>query len=117
MSLGGGYSAVDPTEEMYIKTLSSFKFLINFDELNFNSKYDLIMKSSIQTHYCSFYLGSWLGMRVTLKRFSNKQLLKEPKSITEFLKELEVAHSLRHPNIVLYMGLSIDPVKNHAYIV
>ena len=34
-----------------------------------------------------------------------------------FLKELEVAHSLRHPNIVLYMGLSLDPVKNNALIV
>ena len=34
-----------------------------------------------------------------------------------FLKELEVAHSLRHPNIVLYMGLSLDPVKNNAFIV
>lgn len=34
-----------------------------------------------------------------------------------FLKELEVAHSLRHPNVVLYMGLSLDPVKNNAYIV
>ncbi len=117
MSLGGGYSAVDPTEEMYIKTLSSFKFLINFEELNFNAKYDLIAKSSVQTHYCSFYSGSWLGMRVTLKRFSSKQLQTSTKSITDFLKELEVAHSLRHPNIVLYMGLSIDPVKNHAYIV
>ena len=34
-----------------------------------------------------------------------------------FLKELEVAHSLRHPSIVLYMGLSLDPIKNNAHIV
>ena len=34
-----------------------------------------------------------------------------------FLKELELAHSLRHPNIVLYMGLSLDPLKNNAFIV
>mmetsp|Transcript_35922 Transcript_35922/g.43903 ORF Transcript_35922/g.43903 Transcript_35922/m.43903 type:complete len:83 (+) Transcript_35922:198-446(+) len=34
-----------------------------------------------------------------------------------FLKELEVAHSLRHPNIVLYMGLSLDSMKNNALIV
>ena len=43
--------------------------------------------------------------------------MKEPSSVANFLHELEVAHSLRHPNIVLYMGLSIDPEKNHAYIV
>ena len=108
---------MDPTEEMYIKTLSSFKFQIGFEELRFNTKYDLIAKSSIQTHYCSLYIGTWLGMRVTLKRFSHKQLMKEPSSVADFLHELEVAHSLRHPNIVLYMGLAIDPEKNHAYIV
>ena len=34
-----------------------------------------------------------------------------------FLRELELAHSLRHPNIVLYMGLSLDPIKNNAFIV
>lgn len=28
-----------------------------------------------------------------------------------------MAHSLRHPSIVLYMGLSLDPVKNNAHIV
>ena len=28
-----------------------------------------------------------------------------------------MAHALRHPNIVLYMGLSLDPVKNNAFIV
>ena len=33
---------VDPTEDMYIKTLSSFKFLINFEELEFSKKRDLI---------------------------------------------------------------------------
>ena len=54
---------------------------------------------------------------MTLKKFSHKQLVQDPSSVKDFLHELEVAHSLRHPNIVLYMGLSIDPVKNHAYIV
>lgn len=47
VSLGGGYNAIDPTEEMYIKTLSSFKFQIGFEELRFNSKHDLIAKSSL----------------------------------------------------------------------
>ena len=38
--------AVDPTEDIYIKTLSSFKFLINFTELTFHRKRDLIQKAS-----------------------------------------------------------------------
>ena len=33
---------VDPTEDIYIKTLSGFKFLISFEELSFNKKRDLI---------------------------------------------------------------------------
>ena len=38
-------AAVDPTEDIYIKTLSSFKFLINFEELQYNKKRDLIQKA------------------------------------------------------------------------
>ena len=37
---------VDPTEEMYMKTLSSFKFLIQFGELSFDGKRDLFQKAS-----------------------------------------------------------------------
>ena len=40
-------AAVDPTEDIYIKTLSSFKFLINFAELTFHRKRDLIQKASV----------------------------------------------------------------------
>jgi len=28
-----------------------------------------------------------------------------------------MVHNLRHPNILMYMGLSIDPVKYDAYII
>lgn len=101
---------------MYIKTLSSFKFLINFGELTFDKKRDLVSKACPQNHWCSLYQANWLGMKVSLRKFSTKKMLHSQKQIINFLKELEVAHSLRHPNIVLYMGLSLDPVKNNAYI-
>ena len=52
-----------------------------------------------------------------LRKFSAKNTLHSQKQIINFLKELEVAHSLRHPNIVLYMGLSLDPIKSNAFIV
>ena len=56
-------------------------------------------------------------MKVSLRKFSAKNMLHSQRQIMNFLKELEVAHSLRHPNIVLYMGLSLDPIKNNAFIV
>ena len=108
---------VDPTEDIYIKTLSGFKFLINFEELSFNKKRDLIQKACSQTHWCSLYQANWLGMKVCLRKFSASKMMHSQRQIMNFLKELEVAHSLRHPNIVLYMGLSLDPEKNNAFIV
>jgi len=44
---------IDPTEDIYIKTLSSFKFLINFEELTFRKKRDLIVKASASSHWRS----------------------------------------------------------------
>ena len=38
-------AAFDPTEDIYIKTLSSFKFLINYAELKFNPERDLIQRA------------------------------------------------------------------------
>ena len=42
---GADGDVVDPTEDMYIKTLSSFKFLIDFSELQFHKKRDIIQKA------------------------------------------------------------------------
>ena len=110
-------AAFDPTEDIYIKTLSSFKFLINYAELKFNPERDLIQKAGTHNQWCSLYQASWLGQKVCFREFSAKNTLHSHERIMNFLKELEVAHSLRHPNIVLYMGLSLDPVKNNALIV
>ena len=30
------------------------------------------------------------------------------KALKDFIKEIEMLNQLRHPNIVLYMGVSID---------
>jgi serine/threonine protein kinase len=43
---------------------------------------------------------------VAIKKFSKKYL--EKKAIKDYIKEIEVVHSLRHPNIILYMGVSFD---------
>lgn len=70
-----GGTSVDPTEDIYIKTLSSFKFLINFSELAFHHKKDLIQKASSKINQCSLYQANWLGMKVSLRKFSAKNML------------------------------------------
>ena len=52
-----------------------------------------------------------------LRKFSENELTISKKLKVDFFKELEVAHNLRHPNILLYMGLSRDSVTNNFYIV
>jgi len=37
------------------------------------------------------------------------------KALRDFITEIEVLHSLRHPNIVLYMGVSFD--EKHQYMI
>jgi serine/threonine protein kinase len=54
---------------------------------------------------------------VHLKEYKRKSLLTSSESIDAFLKELEMVHNLRHPNLLMYMGLSIDPERSDAYIV
>ena len=39
--------------------------------------------------------------------------MKNAKKVANFLKEVEVISSLRHPNIVLYMGVSIHERKTY----
>ena len=56
-------------------------------------------------------------MKVTLRKFNEQDLIRSKKLKSDFFKELEVAHNLRHPNILLNMGLSRDPVINNFYIV
>lgn len=72
---------------------------------------------SLQTHdYNDCFIGSWLGAQVHLKQFKRKSLLSSARVIDQFLKELEVCCHLRHPNVIMYMGLSVDPAKYNAYI-
>ena len=107
---------MEAEDEVLLKTLN-FRFKIKFEELSFSRKYDLVAKAAPMTHNCVLYLASWLGMRVALRKFSDKELVISKKLKTDFFKELEVAHNLRHPNILLYMGLSRDPSSNTYYIV
>lgn len=51
---------------------------------------------------------------MAIKKFSKRQVSKT--AIQDFLKEVEVVNILRHPNIVLYMGVSFDDDFNYYMI-
>lgn len=77
------------------------KVLINYKEL------DLLNKIG-EGGYGEVYMGRWLGQEVAVKVYGRKKIrgnLRYKLQMADFLKEVEVISNLRHPNIVLYMGV------------
>lgn len=89
---------------------SGFGFLIDFKELIFDQKSDYVGSGG----YGDVFVGKWLGAKVAIKKFGKKYTSR--KAMKEFIKEIEVVHGLRHPGIILYMGVSFD-AKNQYYMV
>lgn len=62
------------------------------------------------------YLGTYNNMKVAIKCYyrycDNKEIIEE-----SFLKEVEILSMLRHPNILLYMGMSYDKDTNEWMMV
>ncbi len=56
------------------------------------------------------YSGLWNGKWVAIKKISIKesQIFNIKPSLNKFIKEVNIISSLRHPNIILYMGASIN---------
>ena len=78
--------------------------LIDFNELEILEK---IGKGS----YGQVYKGRWLGQEVAIKDYGKKASSLKQKRIVNFLKEVEIMTYLRHPNIVLFMGVCINDSK------
>jgi hypothetical protein len=81
---------------------SGFNFILDYKELFFDPKSDLVGGGG----YGDVYVGKWLGLRVAIKKFGKRYINK--KAVKDFIKEIEVVHGLRHPHIILYMGVSFD---------
>lgn len=81
---------------------SGFNFMIDFNELVFDSNKDHIGTGL----YGDVFVGKWLGIKVAIKRFV--KIYTNTEALKGFIQEIEVLHSLRHPNIILYMGVSFD---------
>lgn len=77
-------------------------FLIDYKELE-------MIKKIGEGGYGDVYLGKWLGQEVAIKQYGkNTTKKRSTKKTTDFIKEVEVISNLRHPNIVLYMGVCIN---------
>jgi len=84
-------------------------FFINFEELKFNKKIG-------EGGFGEVYSGLWNGKMVAIKKFSIKETNNNMKnSLNKFIREINIISSLRHPNIVLNMGASIN--KSDYYMI
>ncbi|CAD8153765.1 unnamed protein product [Paramecium octaurelia] len=82
------------------------KLLINYQEIKQGPQ---IGKGS----YGIVFKGNWLGQGVAIKSYcQRKDQQKHKQLMADFLKEVQVISNLRHPNIVLYMGVCI---KRHNF--
>lgn len=79
-------------------------FLVNFKELDIKQKVG-------QGGYGEVFRASWLGQEVAVKEYGTNYKRLHRRKVADFIKEVEVISNLRHPNIVLYMGVCINPPK------
>jgi serine/threonine protein kinase len=87
--------------------LSGLSFYINFEELTLQTKVG-------EGGFGEVFLGTWNGKKIAVKKLSVKHY-KNRENICRFINEINVISSLRHPNIVLYIGASID--KDDYYMI
>ena len=56
---------------------------------------------------CLVFKGKWRGSEVAIKQFTTEYSTSE-KEMSKFIKELRVLSQIRHPNLLLLMGICID---------
>ena len=96
---------------------SGYSFLIDFSEIDFDPSKDLIGSSCINGEV---YGGQWLGVKVAIKKqakiYQTKKAGKSSTHQKEFLEEIKVMQGLRHPNIMLFMGVTFDESQSFYLI-
>ena len=91
---------------------------LNLNGLNYFINYDEIKKDKIkigQGGFGEIFLGNWQGKQVAIKKLTLKNLRVGDNNLSKFINEINIISSLRHPNIVLYMGASVD--KDNYYMI
>jgi tRNA A-37 threonylcarbamoyl transferase component Bud32 len=56
---------------------------------------------------CLVFKGKWRGSEVAIKQFTTEYSTSQ-KEMNKFVKELQVLSQVRHPNLLLLMGICID---------
>jgi len=78
--------------------------LIDYNELE-------IMEKIGKGSYGQVFKGRWLGQEVAIKHYDQRASKLKQKRLINFLKEVEIMTYLRHPNIVLFMGVCLNDSK------
>ena len=97
-----------------------FSFEIKKNDLNYFIDFDSIKQKLTRIGKGGVYRAEWLGMQVAVKKLKYKgnNINNAKINDDEFFKlinEINILASMRHPNIVLYMGASVD--NNDCYMI
>eukprot|EP00347_Sterkiella_histriomuscorum_P010901 403374489 len=85
---------------------------IDFNDLLFDCKRDQI--SSISSTSSQIFKGKLLGVQVAIKKHGSIQRSVK-RIVKSLIKELQIIQGVRHPNIVLHMGVAFD--SSHQYYI
>ena len=101
------------TKKAINKDKSEFYASLNNNSMNFFIDYDEIKKERPinKGGMGELYLGEWQGKQIALKK-TKLNFIKNNFVSNKFIKEINIIASMRHPNILLFMGVTID---NNTY--
>jgi len=101
------------------KGKSEFYQSLNSNSLNFYINYDEIKKEEEKQigkgGMGELYLGEWQGKQIAIKKIK-LDYIKNNVLSNKFINEINIIASMRHPNILLYMGVTIDNNNNYYMI-
>jgi serine/threonine protein kinase len=75
---------------------------MDFEELHFSEKIGMGAAATV-------YRGTYRDQTVAIKILRTGESLTEEKDLDDFRKELEILKTLRAPNIVTFMGATLEP--------
>ena len=96
------------------KGKSEFYSQLNNNSLNFFINYEEIKKERKigKGGMGELYLGEWQGKQVAIKKRIKLNHIKSNYLTNKFINEINIIASMRHPNILLFMGVTIH---NNTY--
>ena len=92
---------------------SEFYSLLNNNSLNFFINFDEIRRERPigKGGMGELFLGEWQGKQIAIKKIK-LDYIKNNILSNKFINEINIIASMRHPNILLFMGVTID---NYTY--